>query len=89
MLYETSSGRRRLFRSGDPCHPGRTTGKNVPAHDALPMEYRDLIDWYHGEYSVKNCEAEDPVLALRGLGKEIWANEDADDYVHRQRGGWQ
>lgn len=27
----------------------------------------------------------DPVLALRGLGKEIWTDEDADAYVRRQR----
>ena len=55
-------------------HPSRATGKGVPAHDAVPMEHRDLI--------------EDPVLALRGLGKDIWANEDADEYVRRQRANW-
>ncbi len=33
--------------------------------------------------------AEDPVLSLRGLGKEIWAAESADNYVRRQRSGWQ
>lgn len=27
----------------------------------------------------------DRVLALRGLGKEIWTDEDADAYVRRQR----
>ena len=31
----------------------------------------------------------DPVLTLRGLGKELWADEDADAYVRRQRQGWQ
>ena len=88
MLYETSSGRRRLFRPGDPCHPSRATGKDVPAQDAVPMEHRALIDWYHDEFSGANCQIEDPILALRGLGKEIWANEDADDYVRRQRADW-
>ncbi len=88
MLYETSSGRRRLFRPGDPCHPSRTTGKAVPAQDAVPMEHRTLIDWYHDEFSGANRQTEDPILALRGLGKEIWANEDADDYVRRQRADW-
>lgn len=29
----------------------------------------------------------DPVLALRGLGKEIWVGEDADACVRRLRDG--
>ena len=32
---------------------------------------------------------EDPILALRGLGKEIWADEDPDEYVRRLRKGWE
>ena len=35
------------------------------------------------------CTARDPILGLRGLGKEIWADEDADAYVRQQRQGWQ
>ena len=31
----------------------------------------------------------DPILSLRGLGKELWANEDADAYVERLREGWE
>ena len=88
MLYETSTGRRRLFRPGDPCHPSRATGKDVPARDALPMEHRGLIDWYHDVFSGGTGQTDDPVLALRGLGREIWANEDADEYVRRQRAEW-
>ena len=34
-------------------------------------------------------DASDPILALRGMGREIWANEDADAYVDRLRQGWQ
>ena len=30
----------------------------------------------------------DPILGLRGLGKEIWADEDANAYVRRLREGW-
>ena len=30
----------------------------------------------------------DPILALRGVGREMWANEDADTYVERLRHGW-
>ncbi len=89
MLYEPALGRRRLFRPGDPCHPQRSTGKEAPVRDALPEKYRGLIDWYSQEYAGANGRTGDPVLALRGLGKEIWADEEADAYVRRQRAGWQ
>ncbi|MCZ0943697.1 MAG: hypothetical protein OXJ53_11630 [Gammaproteobacteria bacterium] len=88
MLYEPAPGRRRLFRPGDPCHPRRSTGKKAPARDALPAEYRDLVDWYSQHYASANGQTSDPVLALRGLGKEVWAGEDADAYVQRQRADW-
>ena len=89
MLLETPAGRRRLFRPGDPCHPRRTAGKQIPKRDEIPTRYGELIDWYFAEYASQACGgAQDPVLSLRGLGKEIWADEAADDYVHRQRTGW-
>ena len=34
------------------------------------------------------CREADPILSLRGLGKAIWADEDADAYVDRLREGW-
>ena len=38
----------------------------------------------------KKCgDASDPILSLRGTGKETWADEDADTYVERLRQGWQ
>ncbi len=89
MLYETASGRRRLFRPGDPCQPRRSTGKHVPVREAIPAQHRDLLDWYVEEYCEAAGQTDDPVLALRGLGKEIWADEDADAYVRRQRADWQ
>ena len=90
MLIETSAGRRRLFRPGDPCHPGRATGKHLPKGDEIPSRFGALIDWYVAEYAAQACDrAKDPVLSLRGLGKEIWSEEAADDYVRRQRSGWQ
>jgi hypothetical protein len=30
----------------------------------------------------------DPLLALRGSGKDLWADEHADEYVRRLREGW-
>lgn len=90
MLLETPAGRRRLYRPGDPCHPLRMAGKHVPKSDEIPACFRELLDWYVTVYAAPaGGKAQDPVLALRGMGKEIWANETADDYVLRQRSGWQ
>ena len=90
MLVETAPGRRRLFRPGDVCDPARRSGKELPRAEDLPPAYRELLDWYHRAY-VRNDEdgATDPILSLRGLGKEIWVDEGADEYVERLRAGWQ
>ena len=31
---------------------------------------------------------DDPLLQLIGSGKDLWADEHADDYVRRLREGW-
>jgi hypothetical protein len=91
MLYATAKNRRRLFREGDDFHPSRRSGKTTPEREAIPSKYRGLIDWYGKEYigQKKKTKTTDPILALRGLGKEIWAGESPDDYVTRVRGGWE
>ena len=35
-----------------------------------------------------SSNAGEPILGLRGRGRHIWADEDADAYVRRQREGW-
>ena len=90
MLVETTKGRRRLFRPGDPCHPLRASGKDVPNAGEIPPTYGALLDWYRREYVGAGGEIDaDPILSLRGMGKAIWAQEDADAYVNRLREGWQ
>lgn len=91
MLFETSEGRRRLFREGDPYHPKREGAKITPAPEDIPAEYRPLIDWYR-EWSKRTSKGEtqrDPLLAARGSGKHLWSNEHADEYVRRLREGWE
>ena len=89
MLVETAPGRRRLFRSGDICDPARRLGKEIPRIEDIPSPYGELLDWYHRVYVRNGAEgATDPLLSLRGLGKEIWADEGADEYVERLRAGW-
>jgi len=90
MLFATGPTRRRLYRPGDPFHPTREGGKTVPKKDDLPANFRPLLEWYVSEYCAQGSATpgEDPILALYGLGKEIWAGEDADAYVRRLREGW-
>ena len=88
LLFATARGRRRLFRPGDPRHASRR-GREVPRRDQLQPAYRSLIDWYRTVYTAKAGNAPpDPILALRGLGRTLWADEDADAYVSRLREGW-
>src|SRR6202140_281841 len=91
MLFETAPGRRRLFRSGDNYDPAREGAKAVPARENIPSEYAYLLDWYEdwSKDSVEDRIKNDPLLALRGSGKELWADEHADEYVRRLREGWE
>ena len=91
MLVETTPGRRRLFRKGDVCHPGREGAKVTPEREDLPYGFSVLLSWYRDWASVAtiNSSKEDPLLALRGSGKTLWADEHADDYVRRLREGWE
>jgi hypothetical protein len=91
MLFETAPGRRRLFRNGDNYDPSREGAKIVPAKEDLPSEYSDLLDWYRdwSQDSIEERIKNDPLLALYGDGKDLWADEKADDYVQRLREGWE
>ncbi len=93
MLHATASGRRRLWRPGDPIHHARVGAKVTPAADAIPEAYRPLLDWYRSEYAPhragrERVPAPDPLLELRGSGAETWSDEHADDYVARLRSDW-
>jgi hypothetical protein len=91
MLFETSEGRRRLFRLGDAYHPAREGSKTAPAPEDLPEKYGQLLQWYEkwcAEASRKLLET-DPLLESQGSGKHLWADEPADEYVRRLREGWE
>ncbi len=90
LLVETSPGRRRLFRIGDSYHPAREGSKTTPEREDMPEKYRELLNWYYGwgQDSVEDRIKNDPLLALRGSGKHIWADEHADEYIRRLREGW-
>jgi hypothetical protein len=91
MLFESGPGRRRLFRKGDPYDPAREGSKVTPSPHELPEGYRGLLDWYRrwsGPGSGSPPPAADPLLALRGSGRQLWSDEHADDYVQRLRESW-
>ena len=90
MFYRLEDGTYRLFRPGDPHHPERT-GKLHPSRDETPVEYRRLIDWYDsgcGAGKTKREPEEDPILKMIGLGKDLWAGIDPDQFVEDLRSGW-
>jgi hypothetical protein len=91
ILVETGENRRRLYRTGDPYHPARDRGKTKPARTDIAPEYQGLLDWYESEYDRGPAEEGrvDPLLALRGSGREVWADEPADRYIRRLRSGWE
>jgi len=90
MFYKLADDTYRLFRPTDSAHPARK-GKTIPARDELPKKYHYLLDWYEREYRAKQSamkEEDDPILQMWGLGKEIWADTNADDYVRSLRSDW-
>lgn len=90
MLLETGPNRRRLYRPGDPADEARRGGKITPVRAAIPPRYHALLDWYENDYASRGLKPEaDPLLALRGSRRELWAAEPADQYVHRLREGWE
>lgn len=89
MLFATERNQRRLYRPGDQTDAGRT-GKVVPEVEAIPEEYRYLLDWYRNEFA-RTTEPEwlAGIGKMVGLGKEIFAGQDPDQYVRSLREGWE
>lgn len=90
MFYKLPTDTYRLFRPGDQAHPSRK-GKMKPTREQLPDKYHYLLDWYDREYCANQTgmrEEDDPVLKMRGVGKEIWAGTDPDEYVRCLRSNW-
>ncbi len=88
MLMRLDDNLRRLYRPDDRSHPERH-GKTKPKRDEIPTEYWDLLDWYEEKYCRRTPTlAPDFAAQMWGLGREIWADTDADSYVESLRSGW-
>lgn len=91
MLFATGKHTRRLFRPTDVTHPLRK-GKITPRRDQIPERYHELLDWYEKVFvpsGPRGTSHLDPILRLRGKGKEIWEGLDPDEYVRQLREGWE
>jgi len=91
VLFETSEGRRRLFRKGDPYNLDRERAKTMPEPEDLPSGYGELLKWYQDwcKEAVRSQIENDPLLRSQGSGKHLWADEPADEYVNRLRDNWE
>ncbi len=72
MLFESSPGRRRLFRKGDSHHPARKNGKITPDPLEMPYGYGILLTWYRiwsAAPSPKPPLHDHPLLALHRPGR--------------------
>jgi hypothetical protein len=91
MLFATGPNRRRLYRPSDAADPSRH-GKTAPRREEIPTVFHRLLDWYDREFCNGHEQVQpeplDAILALRGLGKEIWEGVDPDEYVRELREGW-
>jgi len=75
---------------GDSYDPRREGAKIIPERED-PHGYSGLLNWYRDwcAMAISIAKKEDPLLALRGSGKHLWADEHTDDYVRRLREGWE
>jgi hypothetical protein len=90
MVYREKDNTIRLLQASDQVHPGRD-GKEWPEETDIPERYVPLVRWAQERYASKRSEGKrwlHDVLALRGLGKEIWKGVNADEYVSGLRGDW-
>lgn len=91
MFFRLPDGTFRLFLPGDLCDPQRK-GKTKPDWEDLPARDRHLLDFYEHEFKARHNDPvpeDDPLVALRGLGRKLWEEAGgADRYVRIERTSW-
>lgn len=88
-LHRNADGAYRLYRPGDTYHPDRSNGKTLPLAEQIPAKYRDLLDWYGQQRAKAAKHDRDPLLALRGLGKQMWKElGGGEKFIREMRENW-
>lgn len=89
-LYVNLDGTYRLYRPGDLCDPARKEGKVSPDPNRIPSKYHDLLEWYRSRDSGQSQAPDvDPILALRGVGKELWRDlGGGENFIRELRANW-
>ena len=65
-------------------------GKIAPQPDDIPEKYRYLLDWYRREYAAPPRDTWlQGIFEMVGAGKDLFAGLDPDEYVRRNREGWE
>jgi hypothetical protein len=90
-LYANEDGTYRLYWSKDLHHAAGRNDKIVPAPASIEAKFLDLLQWYRREDAsrLRSPGEEDPILALRGLGKELWRElEGGEKFIREIRANW-
>lgn len=94
MLYATGRNRRRLYRPGDECHPGRS-GRCIPEKTGIPEKYHELVEWWLGQLAEMPPPVKPPGKSFlqmmeerKAAGSGVWSGVDADSNVRDLREGW-
>jgi hypothetical protein len=89
-LYANSDGSYRLYSAQDSCHPGRKDGRTAPDPMRVPEKYAELLRWARDrEPVIGNAAKTDPILALAGVGKEVWRRlGGGEKFIREMRENW-
>jgi hypothetical protein len=90
-LFANLDGTYRLYWSRDPYHPERKNGKTLPDANRIPAKYHELLEWYRSQNTAPPQESKetDPILALRGVGKDLWRElGGGEKFIRELRANW-
>jgi hypothetical protein len=89
-LYMNPDGTYRLYRLGDSYDSGRKEGKTSPDPNRIPSKYHALLEWYRTRDIGQSLAPEvDPILALQGVGKELWRElGGGEKFIRELRANW-
>ena len=90
MLHRTRRGHVRLYRPGDPVHPGRASGEMHPCRETTPERSWPLLDWTESNRADALIKPPDRMVPFIEHMRSLydWKSIDPDEFVRQQREGW-